>query len=74
MSDHYERTLQISFGIVGALSTIITMASLHYRDSLGCILFRRWLLNQHQSMSQSLSSIDGPVLTPPQFRILSSTL
>ncbi|KAH8730089.1 hypothetical protein GQ44DRAFT_756593 [Phaeosphaeriaceae sp. PMI808] len=32
--------LQICFGIFGILSTIATLASLHHRDSLDCVLIR----------------------------------
>jgi len=38
-----ELALQICFGIFGMLGTIATLASLHHRDSLGCILIRRWI-------------------------------
>lgn len=40
-NDSLKIKLQICFGIFGIVSTVIALASLHYRDSLGCILFNR---------------------------------
>ncbi|KAF2035404.1 hypothetical protein EK21DRAFT_84476 [Setomelanomma holmii] len=36
-NNNTELTLQICFGIFGVLGTIITLASLHHRDSLGIV-------------------------------------
>ena len=60
MSDNHERTLQIGFGIVGVLSTVITLASLHHRDSLGCMLFRQLFLrrNDRTCMYNAIRSDD----------------
>lgn len=46
MADNYERTLQIGFGTIGVLGTLLTLAGLHHRDSLGCMLFRRLFMSQ----------------------------
>ena len=45
-----ELALQICFGIFGMLGTIATLASLHHRDSLGCILIRRWIQPRRSRM------------------------
>jgi hypothetical protein len=34
--------LQLSFGTLAFFSIIVTLAGLHYHDSLGCVLLRRW--------------------------------
>jgi hypothetical protein len=34
--------LQVCVGVFGILSTLVAVASLHYRDSLECILFRHF--------------------------------
>lgn len=34
-------TLQICFGVFGIIGTLVAVASLHYRESLGCVLFKR---------------------------------
>jgi len=49
MPDTYDQKLQIIFGVVGALSTLLTLAGLHNRDSLGCILFRRVFMGQDRN-------------------------
>jgi hypothetical protein len=43
ISSSTDLALQVCFGVFGILSTIATLASLHHRDSLGCILLRRWM-------------------------------
>lgn len=53
-----EFILQVCFGIFGAIGTLVTLASLHYRDSLGCVLFRsRFTAPEHNCkfMGQRLS-------------------
>jgi hypothetical protein len=51
-SSSTEFALQICFGVFGILGTVATLASLHHRDSLGCMLIRRWtpLLNSSTIM------------------------
>jgi hypothetical protein len=50
MSDTKQSTniaLQLCFGIVGLIGVLVTLAGLHYTDSLGCVLCRRWRRRQH---------------------------
>ena len=35
-------TLQICFGIFGIVGILVALAGLHHRDSLGCMLCRRF--------------------------------
>jgi hypothetical protein len=59
MSDDNESiklALQITFGIFGVLGTLMTLASIHHRDSIGCVMVRRL----RGCGLQSASSPSGP--------------
>lgn len=49
-----EFILQVCFGIFGAIGTFITLAGLHYRDSLGCMLLRHRLSRRQDDRECSL--------------------
>ncbi|KAH7094678.1 hypothetical protein FB567DRAFT_9825 [Paraphoma chrysanthemicola] len=59
-----EFALQICFGVFGIISTIATLASLHHRESLGCILIRRLSFprplgtNHHDDLESSIASYE----------------
>ncbi|KAF1940864.1 hypothetical protein EJ02DRAFT_494062 [Clathrospora elynae] len=42
-SNSTELALQICFGVFGIMGTIATLAGLHHRDSLGCVLLPNML-------------------------------
>jgi hypothetical protein len=39
--DSTNAALQVCFGVIGIVGVVITLAGLHYTDSLGCILCKR---------------------------------
>ncbi|KAJ8107462.1 hypothetical protein OPT61_g8851 [Boeremia exigua] len=68
MSDTYAHTLQIVFGVMGVLSTLITLSGLHYRDSLGSIVFRRYFrtpVRVADPETDPLTPTTGGVLSQP---------
>lgn len=52
-----ELALQICFGAFGILGVFIALAGIHYRDSVGCVFFRR----RKRPRSQGMSSADAIV-------------
>lgn len=54
MSDRDDRALQIGFGIVSVVGTLIALASIHNRDSLGSIMFRRLFMAREEGTSDPM--------------------
>jgi hypothetical protein len=55
-----ELTLQVYFGMFGVFGTVIALAGLHHRDSLGCVLIR----NIRRCRTTSASSLPERMSCP----------